>query len=73
MANEQNLRPFNTLSAERHRELSQRGGKASGAARRAKRERIKQEKVVQAAKHELYRDSLEIMAECAKLMKRYPV
>lgn len=73
MANEQNLRPFNTLSAERHRELSQRGGKASGAARRAKRERIKQEKVAQAAKHELYRDSLEIMAECAKLMKRYPV
>ena len=25
MANEQNLIPFNTLSADRHRELSQRG------------------------------------------------
>ena len=68
MANEQNLRPFNTLSPERHRELSQRGGKASGAARRAKRERIEREKTAQAAKHELYRDSLDILAECAKLL-----
>lgn len=70
MANEQNLIPFNTLSADRHRELSQRGGKASGAARRAKRKRIDAEKAAQAANHELYRDSLDLMRECAKLLKR---
>lgn len=29
-----NLRPFNTLSVEEHRELSRRGGIASGARRR---------------------------------------
>ena len=29
-----NLRPFNTLSPEEHRELSRRGGIASGARRR---------------------------------------
>ena len=70
MANEQNLIPFNALSADRHRELSQKGGKASGAARRAKRERIEAEKAAQAVNHELYRDSLDIMRECAKLLKR---
>lgn len=70
MANEQNLIPFNTLPADRHRVLSQKGGKASGTARRAKRERIEAEKAAQAANHELYRDSLDIMRECAKLLKR---
>ena len=69
MANEQNLIPFNTLPEDRHRELSQRGGKASGAARRAKRERINAEKAAQAAEHELYKDSVRIMRECAKLLK----
>lgn len=69
MANEQNLIPFNAMSEDRHRELSQRGGKASGEARRAKRERIKAEKVAQAAEHELFKDSLDIMRECAKLLK----
>ena len=70
MANEQNLRPFNTLPPDRHRELSQRGGKASGEARRKKRERIGAAKIAQAADHELFKDSLEIMRECAKLLKR---
>ena len=70
MANEQNLRPFNTLPPDRHRVLSQKGGKASGAARRAKRERIESEKVAQAANHQLYRDSIDIMRECAKMLKR---
>ena len=70
MANEQNLIPFSTLPADRHRELSQRGGKANGAARRAKRKRIEAEKAAQAANHELYRDSLDLLRECARLLKR---
>lgn len=70
MANEQNLRPFNALPPDRHRELSQRGGKASGEARRARRERIEAEKAAQAANHQLYRDSIDIMRECAKMLKR---
>lgn len=32
--NDQNLRPFDTLPPEEHRELSRRGGIASGARRR---------------------------------------
>lgn len=36
MPNIQNLRPFNTLSEEEHRELSRRGGIASGESRRDK-------------------------------------
>lgn len=69
VANEQNLIQFNAMTEDRHRELSQRGGKASGEARRKKRERINAEKAAQAAEHELYRDSLDIMRECAKLLK----
>ena len=40
MANERNLKPFNTMPPDVQRELSRRGGLASGAARRAKRDRI---------------------------------
>ena len=40
-----NLRPFNTMPSEEHRALSVRAGIASGAARRAKRERINQAKL----------------------------
>lgn len=69
MSGKQNLIPFNKLTADRHRELSQKGGKASGAVRRAKRERIEAAKVAQAADNELYRDSVAIMRECAKLLK----
>lgn len=69
MANEQNLIPFNVLTADRHRELSRRGGKASGEARRKKRERIEAAKIAQAADHELFKDSVAIMRECAKLLK----
>lgn len=42
MKKEDNLVPFDTMSKERHRELSAKGGRASGAARRAKRDRIQQ-------------------------------
>ena len=42
MSKEDNLVPFSAMSRERHRELSAKGGRASGAARRAKRDRIRQ-------------------------------
>ncbi len=70
MANEQNLKPFNEMPADRHRELSQKGGKASGAARRAKRERIEREKAAQAAEHELFMGSLDCLRQAAKLLKQ---
>ena len=72
MANEQNLIPFDAMPEDRHRELSRRGGKASGEARRAKKKRIAEAKVAQAADHELFRDSVDIMRECAKLLTRAP-
>lgn len=37
MANEENLRPFNTLTEEEQRELSRKGGIASGKARAARK------------------------------------
>ena len=39
MANEQNLIPFTKRTPEEHRELSRKGGIASGEARRKKKER----------------------------------
>ena len=41
MSKEDNLVPFSAMSKERHRELSAKGGRVSGAARRAKRDRIR--------------------------------
>lgn len=70
MANTDNLKPFNTMPPERQRELSRRGGKASGAARRAKRERIEQEKAAQKAENELFRDSLQLLHEATRLYIR---
>ena len=69
MGDNANLIPFNELPEDRHRELSRKGGKASGVARRAKRDRIEAAKTAQAAEHALYRESLAIMRECAKLLK----
>jgi hypothetical protein len=60
MANEQNLTPFNQMPAELHRELSARGGRASGAARRAKRERIEQAKATQRAESEILQEQIEL-------------
>ncbi len=37
MANEKNLKPFGTLTESEQREISQKGGEASGEARRAKK------------------------------------
>ena len=70
MSGKENLIPFNKLPADRHRELSQKGGRASGTARRARRERIEAAKIAQTADHELYRDSVELLRESAKLLKK---
>ena len=48
MANEQNLNPFGTLTENEQREISSKGGKASGEARRKKK---------------LLRECLEILLE----------
>lgn len=51
-----NLVPFTCMDEARHRELSVKGGKASGAARRAKRERINAAKIAEIARVEAERD-----------------
>lgn len=45
-----NLIPFTCMDEARHRELSVKGGKASGAARRAKRDRIEAAKAQEIAR-----------------------
>ena len=70
LANEQNLIPFSELPKDRHRELSRLGGLASGAARRRKREAIQKAKIEQAADHELFSSALDLMSQCAKLIRR---
>ncbi len=49
----ENLIPFNAMSKDQHLAISSRGGKASGAARRAKREMINLAKVNLIAEKEL--------------------
>lgn len=70
LANEQNLIPFSELPKDRHRELSRKGGIASGAARRRKREAVQKAKIEQAADHELFSSALDLMSQCAKLICR---
>ena len=70
MANEQNLIPFSELPKDRHRELSRKGGIASGAARRRKREAVQKAKIEQATDHELFSSALDLMSQCAKLIRR---
>ena len=65
-----NLKPFNAMNAERHRQLSSKGGKASGAARRAKRERINAAKAEKIADNELFRDCMAMLHEAARIMKQ---
>lgn len=70
MANEQNLRPFNTMTPEQRREISQKGGKASGAARRAKRERINAEKAAIWAQKEQRHDEISFICSYARQLRR---
>ena len=66
--NEQNLRPFNSMTADEHRELSRRGGLASAAARRAKRARIESIKAEKRAASEFRHEELaELKAMCRGL------
>ena len=69
MENAQNLIPFSELPKDRHRELSRKGGLASGAARRRKREAIQKAKAERAADHELFSSALDLMSQCAKLLR----
>lgn len=46
MANEQNLKPFNTLTESEQRKMAQKGGIKSGEARRKKKEDIKTAKTI---------------------------
>lgn len=48
-----NLIPFDAMPADQHREISSRGGKASGEARRKKRDQINQAKLEMIASMEL--------------------
>ena len=59
----ENLTPFNTLPPERRREIAVMGGKASGAARRARRAEINRIKAEQAAAKELAGDELYMLCQ----------
>lgn len=61
--NTQNLKPFNAMSAEEHRELSRRGGIASGQRRRETRQAIQAAKINSRAE-------LEMLESMAKLYSR---
>ena len=56
--NDENLIPYNfrNMDADRHREISRKGGWASGIARRRKRERLEQAKEMVIAEKILHRD-----------------
>lgn len=67
-----NLKPFGTLSPERQKVISAKGGKASGAARKARRERIEAEKIRAIAAKELHDYRFyELRDEIRELKKIY--
>ena len=62
----ENLRPFNTLPPEQLREISRKGGKASGAARRKQRDMVEAELAKLCAEElRLYRQA-QIIGTAAK-------
>lgn len=67
MANNENLRPFDTLPPEEHRELSRRGGIASGERRREIAD-IKTAAKLHVAAYNLVNESRE---EYRQAIKRY--
>lgn len=71
MANEQNLQPFSMMDKDRLREISRRGGVASGAARRQKRDRINEAKINRAADEALFREGLAMISTVSKLVAEY--
>ena len=64
-----NLRPFNTMPPEEHRAIAVKAGIASGAARRAKRERINQAKIELIAASELSKAMTGILIRGLPQMK----
>ena len=73
-----NLRPFGMMSPEQHKAISSKGGKASGAARRAKRDRIRAEEAKIIAERTMEDEiprillkQTKILALYAKSMRRY--
>lgn len=66
MANNQNLRSFATLTPEQRREISRKGGQASGAARRRKRELAEEELAYRLA--DLMESNRRVQLICAQAM-----
>ena len=64
-----NLRPFNTMTPEERRAIAVKAGIASGAARRAKRERINQAKIELIAASELSKAMTGILIRGLPRMK----
>ena len=68
MANNQNLRSFAALTPEQRREISRKGGQASGVARRKQRDLIEQELAKLCAEElRLYRQAQIIGAAAREL------
>jgi hypothetical protein len=65
MANTQNLIRFDQMTPERHRELSARGGVASGQTRRERRRAIEARKVERAAESETLTDLIQLFKALA--------
>ena len=65
--NNENLRPFNTMSPEEHRELSRRGGIASGERRRYLAD-LRLELIELMAGHDLAQETRE---EYRRAIRRY--
>lgn len=69
MDTKENLVPFNAMTAELHRELSRRGGIASGRARRAKREEVARAKAELLAERDVCREIDESILRCVAAVK----
>lgn len=66
MANENNLIPFSERTPEERRELGRKGGIASGMARRAKRDAIKQMVIEKKAEAEVLQAEIELFKLLSK-------
>ena len=67
--NNQNLRPFNQMSLEERRAISIKGGKASGAARRRRRQMIEANKAELRAEEELRDGAIAELRDFARCIK----
>lgn len=65
-----NLTPFNTLSPERRREISIKGGKARAEQRRRQRREIERIKAEVIARRELAHDEVSMLCAVMRQVKR---